>query len=133
MKTRFETKSSFPQFIRDQLKKQGITQAELWRRSGISEAHISRVIAGDGAGIEFCVKIAKGFKISPITVLYEAGWLSFGVDGDDILLEDWKHVLSQLPPSERDELMQIARLKLERQESKEEKTRIRIQKQSEIK
>jgi transcriptional regulator with XRE-family HTH domain len=117
MKTRFKTKDTFPQFIRDQLKKQGINQAELWRRSGVSEAHISRVIAGDGAGIEFCVKIAKGFKISPVTVLYEAGWLSFGPDGDESL-EEWKHVLSQLPQSERDELMQIARLKLERQESK---------------
>jgi len=107
----------------------GINQAGLSKRSGVSEAHISRVIAGYNAGIEFCVKIARGFKISPITVLYEAGWLSFGVDGDTVLLEEWKNILSQLPPEDREELMQIARLKLGRQENKEEKTRIKLKRQ----
>jgi transcriptional regulator with XRE-family HTH domain len=120
MRERFVTKRTFPQFIRDRLKEQGINQAELARRSGVSDAHISRVVAGGSAGIEFCVKIAKGFKISPALVLYEASGISFGVDGDKGF-EEWRYILSQLPPYDRHELMQIARLKLERQESEKNK------------
>jgi hypothetical protein len=118
-----KTKSTFGKFIRDQIKTSGKNQAELARISEISDAQISRVKWGANAGIVFCIKIAKGLEINPLTVLYEAGWLPFGINGDDVLLEEWKHILFQLPQSERDELMQIARLKLGRQESKQNKVK----------
>ena len=35
--------------------------------------------------------------------------------------EEWVYLLSKLPERERDELLQIARLKLERQEAEENK------------
>lgn len=105
-----EMESHFPQFLRDEMKKLDMTQAELSRRSGISEAQISRVISGSPPGEEFCRKVAKALKIAPETVFIAAGILP--QKSEELKLEDWRYILSQLPEQDREELLEMAKLRL---------------------
>lgn len=104
----------FGEWLREQLKQNGMSQAELSHLSGVSEAQISRVISGSNAGEKFCRSVAKGLKLPPETVFRAAGLLD-ALPKDEADFEEWRHLLAQLPEEEREELYQIARLKIDRQ------------------
>jgi len=62
---------------------------------------------------------ARVFEAPPNFVLTQAGRLP--KSDADITFEDWKFVLSQLSPRDRQELLEFARLKLKLQEQEAER------------
>lgn len=67
---------SFVDWLVDELKARNVSQAELAKRSGMSQASISLVISGKrNPGIDFCNAVAKALNIPTEEVLSSAGLL----------------------------------------------------------
>ena len=108
------------EYIRVQLRERGLSGRAAARAMGVSTSHFARVAAGrikrPDAG--FCVKLARLFEDSPITVLRLAGWLPD--DNDDVLLEEVRglvardrrllNILRNLLPEDRQLLTDIAEM-----------------------
>lgn len=75
-------------------------------------------------GVETLVSISNALEVSPITVLRKAGLLPPGPD-EDISFDDWKYLLEQLTPDEREEMRQIFVMKIERRQKAEQTERAR--------
>lgn len=65
----------FADWLRNNLNNKNLTQAQLSRKSGISEPHISRLLSGAKAGEEAAKAIAKALKLPPEEGLRAAGIL----------------------------------------------------------
>ena len=81
------------------------SQANLARRSGVSKGMISLMINENqipGPGI--CAKLAKAFKISPETVLRQAGHLPPLYDDPDTMAE-WVHLYRIAEKQDREYLL----------------------------
>lgn len=64
------------EWLKAKLSETGITQAELSRRSGISQGHITKVLNGErGLGEQGIKGIAEAFKVPPEEVFRIAGLL----------------------------------------------------------
>lgn len=108
----------FPAWLQKELNDRGWTQADLSRFSNLSTAAISRMMTGArGIGPDACLAIANALRIPPEIVFRAAGLLPPKPD-DEVTLEEWLYVLDQLSEEDRDELLNIARLKIERREKK---------------
>lgn len=67
---------SFGEWVQAELNSRGWDQAELARRSRISDAHISRLVTGGRTpGQEAAKAIARAFRLPPEDVLRHAGIL----------------------------------------------------------
>ena len=98
------------------MNRRGWSQSDLARAGGFNRATISLILSEDRSpGPEVCTGIAKAFKIPPESVFRIAGLLPPEPEYD-AGFEEWKYLLSQLSVREREELYEIAMLKLERQE-----------------
>jgi transcriptional regulator with XRE-family HTH domain len=107
--------ASFADWLLDEMNKQGLSQATLARKAGVSRAAISNVINGTrGLGVELCTAIAFAFGIPPETVFRAAGILP-NRPGTDEDFEELKHLFSQMSEEEQEEFLAIGRLKIERQ------------------
>lgn len=70
------SREEFIDFIKDELSKRNWSHAELARRSGVSQAHISRFLRGDfKPGPDFCKSIAKVFDLPQERMFILAGIL----------------------------------------------------------
>lgn len=70
------SKEEFVDFVKDELSKRNWSHAELARRSGISQAHISRVIKGDyQPGIDLLNSVALVFDVPQEFIFRCAGIL----------------------------------------------------------
>lgn len=67
--------TDFVQWLNNAMGERGWSQSELARRAGIDQSTISRVLAGQGAGSEFCIGIARALGELPERVLRLAGIL----------------------------------------------------------
>ncbi|MHB9133540.1 MAG: helix-turn-helix domain-containing protein [Armatimonadota bacterium] len=66
----------FTAWLQEQLDRRGWDQAELARRSRITNAHISRIMSGENqAGPEASLKIARALHLPPEDVFRHAGLL----------------------------------------------------------
>src|SRR5512145_1195907 len=90
----------FSQWLRKQLIDKKFSQADLSRKSGISEAHISRAISGSSVGEEFCRAIARALGYPAETVFRAAGLLP-PIPPEDAEWEIWRDKLSKLDPEVR--------------------------------
>jgi transcriptional regulator with XRE-family HTH domain len=104
----------FGLWLQEELIKRGMSQMQLSIKSGVTPAQISRIISGSrGAGEKTLSSIAQGLNIAPETVFRVAGFLppkkkmSLDVEGIVFLLE-------QLPVTERQEIEELIRFKVER-------------------
>lgn len=89
------------------------SQAELSRRSGMTTAAISRILTGERKPEpETCQAFARAFGYPKETVYRAAGMLDPQPDFENEI-DEWRHVLTQLSARDRQELLSIARLKLE--------------------
>lgn len=117
----------FGLWLQEELIKRGMTQMQLSIKSGVTPAQISRIISGTrGAGEKTLSAIAQGLNIAPETIFRAAGFLppkkktSMDVEGIIFLLE-------QLPPSERQEIEDLIKFKVERKRAGiEKKTALRV-------
>ena len=62
-----------------------------------------------------CVALATAANKSPITAFRKAGLLPPGPD-DEVNLEDWNHLLAQMTSGERDDLMRIGIMTVDRRQ-----------------
>lgn len=114
-------KSSFVEWLEDQLDERTWTPSELSRRSGISQSAISLVLNGERKpGNAFCDGIAKAFKMPPDTVHRLAGLLPVKPN-DDSTVSEITTIYHELDDENRQDLLDYARLRLQKQERGTEK------------
>ena len=100
----------FGDWLRGELKKRGWQNVDLAHEANISDAQISRVVSGTrGAGPDFCVAIARGLGIDPVTVFRRAGLLP-SADGanEEPSFADLTSVMQQLTPENREDVIAYA-------------------------
>jgi|SRR3990172_2374270 len=94
-------KSDFAVWLEAQLKEQGITQAELARRAGVTRAAINGILTGArGPGVDLCNGIARALKLPPETVYRVAG-IPLSEAKKDPWVEEMDHKFKLLPPGLR--------------------------------
>jgi transcriptional regulator with XRE-family HTH domain len=104
----------FGAWLSDEIQKRGISQIQLARKAEITPAQISRLISGSrGAGEKTLNAIAKGLDLPPEIVFRAAGFLppkkKSSSDFDELVF-----LIEQLSPSERQEIEELVRFKIER-------------------
>jgi transcriptional regulator with XRE-family HTH domain len=112
----------FIEWLNQQEKLTGLSDYEISKRGGFSHSAISRVRTGITPGYEICARIAAVLNVSPTTVFRKAGLMSDATT-DQVRLEDWDYLLSQLPAEEADELRRIALMKIEKRQNAENAAR----------
>ena len=58
------------------------------------------------------IAIAHAFHVTPVLVFRKAGLLPDG--GEEVQIEDWQYLLSQLSAEDQEEMRQLAIMKIER-------------------
>ncbi len=115
------TKIDFGEWLEAELARQNMSQSDLGRRARIDKGIISRAINKERLpSPDSLSAIARGLRLPPKVVFEAAGLLPPDPE-TDAGFEEWAYMLSQLPERDRDELLQIARMKLERQEKEEKR------------
>jgi transcriptional regulator with XRE-family HTH domain len=105
----------FNDWLLQRLKESDWSQADLARSSGLTTAAISKYMSGripDEAALR---KIAKAFRI-PLETVFRAAGILPPEAASDVIVDEITHIARQLPSSDVQELIEIARLKLTRHE-----------------
>jgi transcriptional regulator with XRE-family HTH domain len=118
-------KTLFMEWLEEEMSLRGLNDHQLSKRAGISHSVISKARCGSVPKWEACVAIANGLGLPPELVLRKASLLP-PLPDDTVGLEEWFHILAQLPQAEREELLAIARLKLARQERERRAGRLEL-------
>jgi transcriptional regulator with XRE-family HTH domain len=104
----------FADWLQAELQRRGWNQAELARRSGITSGQISRVLNREqGAGLETMRAVAQALDISLYDVFVRAGLLPAHAERDS-LVQQLIDMLADLPRADQEEILELARLKVER-------------------
>jgi len=112
-----EMADNFADWLVLQLNQHGWSQAELARNADVSRTAISDVISGKhSAGYDLCVAISHALKLPPETVFRAAGLLPPKPEHNERITEA-TYILSMLGEEDIDEIIQIARMKLERKKA----------------
>jgi len=112
-------KINFGEWLRIEREKRDWSQSDLARFSGLHRQIINKTESGvSEPALKTYIALAAAFNISLITVLRAADEIPSTPD-DDIKFEDWKHLLSKLTPTEREELRDIFVMKIERRQKSE--------------
>jgi transcriptional regulator with XRE-family HTH domain len=110
--------TSFIDWLRNELRERGWTQAELARRSGISPAHITKALNGErGFGEQSIRAIANAFNLPAEHVFRMAGVLP-PVSAEKSKMAELSYLLNMLDDDDLDELIRFARFRLEDKEKK---------------
>jgi transcriptional regulator with XRE-family HTH domain len=111
----------FSEWLLRELDERGWNQADLARASCLTTAAISRLMNGSrGIGPDACNAIANAFKLPPEIVFRKAGLLP--LDKEEIPgMAELCVLVELLDDDDRQELLEIARLKLERQEREKDR------------
>jgi hypothetical protein len=96
----------------------GWTDYRLAAEAKIAASVLSRARSGMTPGWDASLAIALALKRAPMLVFRQAGLLPPG-SAETAHLEDWQHLISQLPPEDEAELRQIAEMKLERRKKEQ--------------
>lgn len=115
--------TDFSEWLHNQLKEHGWTQAELARRSGISPSQITRVLSGSrGLGEQSVRAIADAFKLPPEEV-YRAASLLPPISKERSQLSELTYLINLLDDDNLQEVIDYARHRLEKQEGKKQTSR----------
>lgn len=119
--------TQFADWLLAELESRGMTQSELARKGGISQAGIAHVIAGDRKpGPKICKAIARAFSIPEEEVMRRAGLMSSApkTGGKRVeMLERLAHIAAQLPPREVEFLIDSAQRRLEFEQGRDKPKR----------
>ena len=106
----------FIDFIKEELAKRNWSHAELARRSGISQAHISRVLKSKySPGFEFFVSIASALNLPNEFILQRAGILSEKIDTNE-LVESIAFFTSKLTKEEKKLVLDFVKMLISRKD-----------------
>jgi transcriptional regulator with XRE-family HTH domain len=113
----------FAEWLNAELRNREWSQAELARRAGVSRAAISDIASGKHKiGKDVATGIARAFKMQPVTVFRAAGILPPEPEYVP-LLDEWNAVFYELTPDEQEELLDIARMKVNRRKTGKPETK----------
>lgn len=105
---------NFPAWLQKQLDNRNWRPTDLAKKARLSDTAISRILRGQRKpDTDTLIAIAKAFHISPINIFREAGILPPGPE-KEATFEDWKDILNELSPEDKNELREIAILKIKR-------------------
>ena len=106
---------NFSKWLRSQLNILGWSSSHLADRSTIDRSYICQILSGHIIpGVECCRAFAHALLVSEETVLRQAGHLS-PKPYQHTNIDDWVYLLSELTEDDRQELLDIAQVKLNRQ------------------
>jgi transcriptional regulator with XRE-family HTH domain len=105
---------SFVAWLQEEMQKRGWNQSDLAKAAGISRQAVSNILnMARTPGPDVCKSIASAFKIDPAIVFVKAGFLppkkQSNNDFDELVF-----LIEQLSPSERQEIEELVRFKIER-------------------
>lgn len=108
----------FSDWLLNEINRRGWSQSELARRAGIPRQIISNYInrQREKPDSDVLISISRALNLPPETVFRAAGLLP-PVDEDTEYQEEFFHLLSQLSPQERQEILDLLRFKAERQKN----------------
>lgn len=107
---------NFGAWLVRQLEERGLTQSDLSRMSGLSRGTLSNIISSTrGRGPNSLMAIARALKI-PLETVYRAAGLLPPESGSDEKVSEITHIYHELNTSNRDDLLDYARLRLQKQE-----------------
>lgn len=111
----------FNDWLLNCLNEKGWNQSELATRAGVTRTAISDVISGRrNPGPNLCLAISRALNLPPETVFRAAGLLPAKPAATQ-KLDEAAYILSMLGEDDLEEIIQIARLKLERQKTANKK------------
>lgn len=105
----------FINWLNQELVLRGWSYNRLAQQAGISMSVLSKARNGRLPKWRACEAIAAALQMPPELVFRKAGLLAAN-PSDEAGFEDWVYILSQLSPLERQELLALARARLEIQE-----------------
>ncbi len=115
-----EAPENFVIFLKDLFRSNNLGIREAARLIGVSHPTISDIITyGKRPSINTCIAIAKAFNLPEMMIIRLAYDLQPGPD-DDIIFDDWREILKQLPEDKREQLWKIAEIYLN--DERKEKT-----------
>ncbi len=102
---------NFGDWLDKQLKLLDLSQADLSRTTGITTAHMSRLISGQRKpGNDAILSIARALKIPPEDVFRAAGILPPAIDPNHTpSLGEWMKMFTDADPDTREQLLAMAR------------------------
>ena len=107
-------KFGFSEWLREEMEKRGFSQSELGRRAKLSRAIISKIINQESEPTPSTINsLAIGLKLPSTTVFRAAGIIPQEPEYVP-LLDEWTEVFYDLSPEDREEILEIARLKARR-------------------
>jgi transcriptional regulator with XRE-family HTH domain len=108
----------FSEWLQIEMDRQGLSQSDLVRSSGLSNAHISRILSmQSSAGPRALEAIAKGLRLPPELVYQKARLLETPITDAsiDILATEVSTILLKLPQPDREIILDLARILYARQ------------------
>lgn len=110
-------KVDFTEWLESVLLERRMSRAELARASGISAPHISRIMNGEQSpGVDAITAIARAIDKSPEEVFRRVAGITTPEPQYVPFLDEWNNVFHDLGDIDREELLEIARLKASRRE-----------------
>ena len=101
---------AFRQWLEDELKRRGWSQADLARASGLNSGYLSRILNMERqVGPQTCRNIARAMGLPPETVFRRAGLLPPEVNSDAPERRELLYLFEQLPEDGREMLLALAR------------------------
>ena len=111
-------REKFSDWLENQIKNLGWSQADLSRESGLHRAIISKIILGSSKpSPETLESLARALNLPPAQVFQAAGILPKDPDSDP-LVEEGLHILQQLEGEEKEDALRYLRLRRQVQEER---------------
>ena len=116
MITHVNKPSAFANWLLEELIKRGWSQADLSRRANLSRTAVSNILTGNRApGPDFCRAVARALGYPQELVFRKAGLIDDPPPPDyDPNLRIALHLLANLPPEERQEILEYIQFKAAR-------------------
>ncbi len=113
---------AFVEWLDGELSTRGWSRAELARRSGVTESSLSLIYSGAREpGVRTCKSIAKALRIPEDTVYRMADLLDVKPN-DDETVSEITHIYHELDEENQQDLLDYAKLRLQKQERGTEKS-----------
>lgn len=106
----------FSQWLRNEIARQGLSQADIARRADISPSQVSRIINATSTPSQDALSaIARALRLPPDEIYRQAGLLP-PIPNNDAEIAELDHIARQLNNDNKYELVRFARMKLQIQE-----------------
>ena len=110
------TPMDFPDWLDEEREQFGWNKAELARRADLSPSTLSMICSHKrGVGVETCKSLAKALRLPEAEVLRAAGLLAPDRAADPVI-DELLGLVDRLPADDRQDLIDLARAKLDRRE-----------------